>query len=121
FSKVYFVIVGNFGFFFSHFFIFLGIISVFIGNILAFGETRIKRFLGYTSISQFGFLLICLSINSLDLVCYSFIYMFIYNIFFLILAFIFVGFSSFLDNLTIINFSDVGYILQKETLFKVLV
>lgn len=121
FCKVYFVIINDFNFFFNYFFIFLGIISVIIGNILAFGETKIKRFFGYTSISQFGFLLICLSTNSIELICFSFIYMFIYNMFLLILIFIFIGFSSFLFNITITNFSDIGYVLQNETLLKILV
>ncbi len=119
--KIYFVVINNFNFFFSYFFIFIGFISIFIGNILAFGETKIKRFLGYTSISQFGFLLICLSIKSVELVCFSFIYMFLYNIFFLLLVFIFVKISSFLSISTITNFSDIGYILQNETLLKILV
>lgn len=121
FCKIYFIVIDNFSFFFSYFFIFIGFISVFIGNILAFGETKIKRFLGYTSISQFGFLIICLSVKSVELICFSFIYMFLYNMFFLLLVFIFIGFSSFLHISTITNFSDIGYILQNETLLKILV
>jgi NADH:ubiquinone oxidoreductase subunit 2 (subunit N) len=94
---------------------------MFLGSILAYGETKIKRFLGYTSVNQFGFLLICLSVKSIELVCLSFIYLFLYNIFFLSLIFIFINVSPFLSTLTITNFSDIGFVLQEETLLKILV
>jgi len=118
--KIYFIIIGNFSFFFSYLFILIGFISIFIGNILALGETRIKRFLGFTSISLFGFLLICIFTQSVELLCFSFIYLFLYNIFFLSIIFVFISASSFIQVSTIINFSDIGFALQKETFLKLL-
>jgi NADH-quinone oxidoreductase subunit N len=118
--KIYFIIIGHFSFFFVYLFIFIGFISMFIGNILAFGETKIKRFLGFTSVNQFGFLLICVSTQSIELVCFSFIYLFLYNIFFLSIIFVFVGVSTFMPVSTITNFSDIGFALQNETFLKLL-
>jgi NADH:ubiquinone oxidoreductase subunit 2 (subunit N) len=93
---------------------------MFIGNILALGETKIKRFLGFTSVSQFGFLLICIATKSIELVCFSFIYLFVYNIFFLSIIFIFIGISTYMPVSTITNFSDIGFALQNETFLKLL-
>jgi len=44
----------------------LGLFSIFYGSLLAFGQIKIKRILGYSSISQIGYLVVILSSPSFD-------------------------------------------------------
>jgi NADH-quinone oxidoreductase subunit N len=66
-------------------FFIIGLISMIIGAILAFKSSNIKRFLGYTSINQFGFFFICLSTQSINIIFLNFIYFFLYNLFLIVI------------------------------------
>lgn len=52
--------------------------SVIIGSLAALTQTKIKRFLAYTSISQSGYILIGLSCNTLNGFLSSFVYLIMY-------------------------------------------
>jgi NADH-quinone oxidoreductase subunit N len=64
-------------------FSFFGILSILIGSIFAIGQLHINRLLAYSSIVHAGFLMIGVSIGSLQSVFSVFVYMFFY---FLILS-----------------------------------
>ena len=51
---------------FQEFFIFIGLVSVFVGTFFAIRQKRLKRLIIYSSIAQVGFLVAALSTNSLD-------------------------------------------------------
>jgi len=48
----------------SHLFMFLGALSIIVGGLLALGQSDIKRLLGYSSISQVGYIILGLGIGS---------------------------------------------------------
>jgi len=62
FLKLFEHFIFNF-FYFSAFLFFIAFFSVLLGLLGALQQTNIKRFLGYTSINQLGFLLFCFICN----------------------------------------------------------
>jgi len=54
-SRVFFNVIG-FGYNISSLLVYLGIISILVGALLALGQTRLKRLLAYSSISQVGYI-----------------------------------------------------------------
>jgi NADH-quinone oxidoreductase subunit N len=93
---------------------------MFIGNSLAIGVTKIKRFLGYTSISQFGFLLVCIASNSIELIVFSLIYLFLYNLLLLPIILIFIEVSPFMGMSAATNFSDIGFFTKNNLFLKII-
>jgi NADH:ubiquinone oxidoreductase subunit 2 (subunit N) len=97
---------------FFNYFVIIGIGSMFIGTLGALYQTNVKRFLGYTSINQFGFLLLAYietwSSNSsiFFIVIYSFLYSLSIFPFFYIMS-VFGDRKSKLGSVT--NFSDFNY------------
>jgi len=99
------------------------ILSMFFGSINAIFEQKIKRFIAYSSLTQFGFLIICLfniesTINNIQIFLY-FLFVYIFNLlFFLIVLFFYdsvnIGFYDIekneiieIKNNPIIYFSDL--------------
>jgi len=60
--------------------IFTGLLSVFVGTLLALRQKRIKRFIIYSSIAQVGFIILGLAVNSYDSIIYTYFFMFMYII-----------------------------------------
>jgi NADH:ubiquinone oxidoreductase subunit 2 (subunit N) len=118
--KIYFLVLNSLTCYIMYLFIILGLLSILIGNINALYETNIKKFLGYTSISQFGFFLICLSIKSIEIIVLCFFYLFFYCIFLYFIVLIFVRFSSFLSEINNTTFKDLYYIIKNDNFFKVI-
>ncbi len=54
----------NWGHEWSEIFNLLGVLSIFVGNLIALTQTNIKRLLAYSTIANIGFVLIALSLNS---------------------------------------------------------
>jgi NADH-quinone oxidoreductase subunit N len=50
----------------GHVLMILGVISMFIGNILAIAQHNLKRLLGYSAIAHIGFLFLALSLGNID-------------------------------------------------------
>jgi len=70
----------NILFFFQPIFIFISLGSIFIGALGAFKQTRIKRFIAYTSINQVGFIFLGIASCNLTGLIASLIYTFLYSI-----------------------------------------
>jgi NADH-quinone oxidoreductase subunit N len=81
--------------------------SIVIGCLGALPQRKIKRFLAYTSINQVGFLLLGLSINTVDSFFASILFLFVY----IIMSIIFFGFilniKHFTQNFQIIFLTDL--------------
>jgi NADH-quinone oxidoreductase subunit N len=99
---------------FQIFFIYIALASTLIGVLGALHQNSIKRFLGYTSINQFGFfILIFFFTYSIDVIIFIFIYLFIYCL--LLVPFIYI--MSFVgerrskkNSATISQFSELAYL-----------
>lgn len=118
FFKIYFNVLADLSVYLNYILLTFGIISMFLSNIMALDSVKIKRFLGYTSVSQFGFLLICLTTLSFDLFVFSFIYIFLYNFFLFSILFMFSSFSSFINLLNVSFFTDLGFLFKEDNFFK---
>lgn len=99
------------------------IISILIGDIMAYNSDNVKRFFGYSSVSQYGFVLIASLSNSFDVIFYNFIYLFFYNVsLFFILALIIENRDFELFDITSnIYFNDLGSILKYNYSLKILI
>lgn len=73
-------------------FIIFGLLSMLLSSIMAIDSLKVKRFFGLTSINLNGFMLISLATGSSEVLTFSIVYMFIYN---LSITFIFYFFSNF--------------------------
>lgn len=60
--------------------LFFGLFSTFLGTFFALSQTRLKRLVIYSSIAQIGFLVVALSLNSLQGFCSMYFFLFIYLI-----------------------------------------
>ena len=92
-------------YYFSVFLFFVSFFSVLLGLLGALQQTNIKRFLGYTSINQLGFLLFCFICNSgnwASILIYLFIYSLFQVPFFLIMSSI----ADMKQFNVLVNFSD---------------
>jgi len=73
-------------------FMFLGVLSIIIGTIAGFNQTKIKRLIAYSGISNFGFIIISLSLNNIvgmeTCLLYLFIYLFT-NLFIIVILIIY--------------------------------
>src|SRR5689334_3302289 len=76
---------------FKNLILILAISSIIIGAIGACDQTKIKRFLGYTTINQMGFILLGLAVQNFYGFVASYIYLVIYVILNLILFSILLG------------------------------
>lgn len=81
FFKVVYLMYGICFSVFSYIFVFVGLSSLVFGTIGALYQLNIKRFLGYTSINQFGFLILCFSLTSAASIIYIALYLFLYLLF----------------------------------------
>jgi NADH-quinone oxidoreductase subunit N len=120
-TKFYLIYLIDFNDFFKYLFTLIGFLSMLLGNISALGTSKIKRFLGYTSVGQFGFLFINLSTKNIDIISFSFIYLFLYNLFFLILILVLIEISAFSSVLNVVNFSDIGFLFKDNFFIKTIV
>jgi NADH-quinone oxidoreductase subunit N len=104
FLKFFEYFIFNF-FYISMFLYFVSFSSILLGLLGALQQTNIKRFLGYTSINQMGFLLFCFICNPSN---WSFIliYLFIYSLFQLPFFFIMSSVADLKQFSTLSNFSD---------------
>ena len=90
FSRVIIYLLNQHIFYFNQFLIFSGVLSLFIGTFGALYQKKIKRLLAYSGISHVGFILISLSIISIESF-FSFFFLCI-NLYDFILKFIFINF-----------------------------
>jgi NADH-quinone oxidoreductase subunit N len=60
------------------FFLTIGLLSIFVSSFLALYQKRLKRLLGYSTVSHLGFVYLAISLLTLDSLKSSFIYLFIY-------------------------------------------
>lgn len=92
---------SSFGFIFFDFFKYGGILSLMLGTVGAMVQTKIKRILAYSAISNFGYILLSLSFGNFDGVLACLLFLVVYvcvtcNIFFILILLI-----SYKDNLEI--------------------
>lgn len=78
----------------NHFevFMILGALSIIIGTIAGFNQTKIKRLIAYSGISNFGFIIISLSLNNIIGIETCLLYLFIYlftNLFIIIILIVY--------------------------------
>ena len=71
---------------FQECFLFFGLFCVFIGALGALRQVSLKRFLAYSSINNFGFILIAASLNSVLGLSFSFFYFLVYLLSFITLS-----------------------------------
>lgn len=70
----------------------LGALSIIIGTIAGFNQTKIKRLIAYSGISNFGFIIISLSLNNIIGIETCLLYLFIYlftNLFIIIILIVY--------------------------------
>lgn len=96
---------------FENFFIFLGVINLFVGTFSASKQTNIKRLLIYSSIANSGYIFMSLgsdSINGFSTINYLYIYFFIINFFFIVFFNLYEKNAYSYDKTwTIANFSNI--------------
>ena len=90
--------------------------SVIIGSLAALTQTKIKRFLAYTSISQSGYILIGLSCNTLNGFLSSFVYLIMYCSITLAFFCVFLNIEHIQKNCNLIYFNQLHslFIFNKE-------
>jgi NADH-quinone oxidoreductase subunit N len=76
--KVFYLLFYDFIFFWQHEILFCSLISILVGTFSALRQTKIKRFLAFSSVTHVGFLLIAFSTGTLEGVGSLFFYMIIY-------------------------------------------
>lgn len=76
-----------------------GIFSAFIGTFFALNQTRLKRLIIYSSIAQTGFLVVSLSVNTIDSLTALYFFLFIYLITSILIWGHFIVFSRFNYNI----------------------
>ena len=96
------------------FFLISGLGSIIIGCLGALLQKRIKRFLGYTSINQVGFLLLGLSLNSISGLSSSIMFLIIYIIMSLIFFGIILNIKHFTQKFQIIFLTDLYSVSGKN-------
>ena len=104
FLKFFEYFIFNF-FYFSLFLYFVAFFSVLLGLLGALQQTNIKRFLGYTSINQMGFLLFCFICNPGNW-AFVLIYLFLYSLFQIPFFLIMSSTVDFKQFSALTNFSD---------------
>jgi len=67
-----------FAYYILNFFILIGVISILVGMIGAFSEKNIKQFFVYSSIGHVGFILIGISLNTIESASATFHYLAVY-------------------------------------------
>jgi NADH-quinone oxidoreductase subunit N len=110
FLKLIFVTFINFFFFLKYIYLLLGFASLLYGTIMAYDQfSNIKKFLAYTSIAQYGFLLICVFTGNFLVSFLSLFYLFIYSWF---ITIFFLSLNSFVSiaYFEINNFNDLKYL-----------
>jgi len=84
-----------------------GISSIIIGCLGALDQYRIKKFLAYTSINQIGFLILSISLNNLQTLSSSFLFLFIYLIMNIIFFSLILNIEHLTTNFKIIFLTDL--------------
>ena len=110
FLKLIFITFINFFFFLKYIYLLLGFASLLYGTVLAYRQfSNIKKFLAYTSIAQYGFLLICVFTGNFLISFLSILYLFIYSWF---ITVFFLSLNSFKTsgNVEINNFNSLKYL-----------
>lgn len=89
---------------------------VVVGSLAALTQTKIKRFLAYTSISQSGYIVIGLSCNTFNGFLSSFLYLLIYCLMTLAFFCIFLNLEHIKNSYNIIYFNQIHslFIFNKE-------
>lgn len=88
-----------------------------IANIMAIYTTKIKRFLALTSISLFSLLGCCLAVSSTEIIIFTIIYLFIYNIVNYAILTIFFNFFT-INGFHHLAVSNLNIICHKDNIFK---
>jgi NADH-quinone oxidoreductase subunit N len=78
--KIFYVLFYDLIFFWQNAVLFCSLISILVGTFSALRQTKIKRFLAFSSVTHVGFLLISFSTGTLEGISSLFFYMFIYII-----------------------------------------
>lgn len=90
----------------------LGALSIIIGTIAGFNQTKIKRLIAYSGISNFGFIVISLSLNNIIGIETCLLYLFIYlftNLFIIIILIVYNFNIEFIIELS-------GYLMNNKIL-----
>lgn len=95
-------------------FIVFGLIGMFVSNIFAFKSSIVKRFLGYTAVSQLNFVLICLATQSDVLASIAYSNYMLYNI--LQIPFFFALNRYVIVERNIIFFDDLHLLDKKDSM-----
>jgi len=78
--KIFYVLFYDLIFFWQNAVLFCALTSILVGTFSALRQTKIKRFLAFSSVTHVGFLLISFSTGTLEGISSLFFYMFIYII-----------------------------------------
>ena len=79
------------------FFIWCGLLSIIVGTLGAINQSKVKRLLAYSGISQMGFIVICLAILIKSNLQVAFLYSFIYFISLVCVLMLLNGFIKFIN------------------------
>ena len=85
-----------------------GVISILIGAIAGFNQTKIKRLIAYSGISNFGFVILSLSLNNIIGLDICLLYFFIYNFTNLFIVVIFLNFKNNIEYIIELNNSYIN-------------
>ena len=89
---------------------------------MSINSNNIKRFFGHSSISQYGFIILSIFSNSIDIFYYIFAYLFIYNISLFIISFILIEKQNLqLSIISNLYFSDLNNYLNHNLSLKLLI
>jgi NADH:ubiquinone oxidoreductase subunit 2 (subunit N) len=90
----------------------LGALSIIIGTIAGFNQTKIKRLIAYSGVSNFGFIIIALSLNNIIGIEICLLYLFIYlftNLFIIMILVLYKNNIEFIIELS-------GYLMNNKIL-----
>ena len=99
------------------------ILSIITGDWLALNNDSIKRFFGYTSISQYGFLMLPLLFShSIDILFYIYFFLFVYNISIFFILIILIEYRDFeVFDVSSLYFTDLNLFFSNNFYMKMLI
>jgi len=113
FSKVYHILTIYNNMIAVYIFIILCVISNYVGDTVALESDKVKRFLGYSSIGQYGFLCIAASSKLAYSFVFAFLYLLVYNIMLIIIVYILIDSLNINDERSnVVFFSDLNLFLK---------
>lgn len=88
---------------------------------MSLNSNDIKRFFGHSSISQYGFIILSLFSQSNDIIFYTFLYLFVYNIsLFLIITVLVEHYNYKLNDISKLQFNDLNSYFKDNSSAKLL-